>query len=90
MLVIERGRWCDTLVERLRKGSRSEKWGESPEVLLRRSYLDAFPRNKHNLFNMVAVLNRSKTSSINFLSQAVSGIIQKGFGFRWGGVCFTM
>ncbi|KDQ52112.1 hypothetical protein JAAARDRAFT_198531 [Jaapia argillacea MUCL 33604] len=68
----------------LRKDSRYKKWSESLEVLLRPSYPGTFPQTKHHLFNIVAVLDLSKTSSINFLTQAVSGIIQRGFGFRWG------
>ncbi|KDQ49335.1 hypothetical protein JAAARDRAFT_200966 [Jaapia argillacea MUCL 33604] len=63
---------------------RYKKWSESLEVLLCRSYPDAFPWTKRNLFNIVAALNRSETIGINFLSRAVGGTIQSGFEFRWG------
>ncbi|KAG7094908.1 hypothetical protein E1B28_005714 [Marasmius oreades] len=73
----------------LEKDSRYTRWQPSIHGILQPLYPGQFPSVKLNLFNVVLVLDLSKTSSVNFLVGAVSNIIQKGFSFRWGIVPFT-
>lgn len=47
-------------------------------------YPGQLPSLRLNLFNIVLVLDLSKTSALNFMGAAISPLIMRGFPFRWG------
>ncbi|KAF9269441.1 hypothetical protein L218DRAFT_953049 [Marasmius fiardii PR-910] len=73
----------------LEKDSRYTRWPPSIHGILQPLYPGQFPSVKLNLFNVVLVLDLSKTSSVDFLVGPVTNIIQRNFPFRWGIVPFT-
>jgi len=47
-------------------------------------YPGQFPSVKANLFNVILVLDLSKTSSVNFIAGAMANILERNFPFRFG------
>lgn len=52
--------------------------------LLRPLYPGQFPSIKANVFNVVLVLDLSKTNSVNFVAGAMANILERNFPFRFG------
>jgi hypothetical protein len=57
--------------------------------LLRPMYPGQFPNVRHNLFNIVLVVDLSQTSALQFVAGSLSSIINRGFPFRFGVVPIT-
>jgi UDP-glucose:glycoprotein glucosyltransferase len=52
--------------------------------LLRPMYPGQFPSVRHNLFNIVLVVDFSHSSTLQFVAGSLSSIIYRGFPFRFG------
>ncbi|EIN08165.1 glycosyltransferase family 24 protein [Punctularia strigosozonata HHB-11173 SS5] len=68
----------------LEKDSRYASWPSSLNTLLRPLYPGQFHNVKLNLYNVVLVLDLSKTSSHGFIGNAVWNIINRNFPLRFG------
>jgi hypothetical protein len=47
-------------------------------------YPGQFPNVRHNLFNIVLVVDLSQTSALQFIAGSLSSIVNRGFPFRFG------
>ncbi|TFK48915.1 glycosyltransferase family 24 protein [Heliocybe sulcata] len=68
----------------LEKDARYARWSPVLRTLLRPIYPGSYHNLKLNLFNVVLVLDLSRTSSLHFLTSTISQIIQRSFPFRFG------
>ncbi|KAF8994665.1 UDP-glucose:glycoprotein glucosyltransferase-domain-containing protein, partial [Cyathus striatus] len=68
----------------MEKDSRYAKWQPSLYALLRPVYPGTLPSIRLNLFNLILVMDLSKTESVNFLAGPVASIMEHSLPFRFG------
>jgi len=65
-------------------GDRYASWSGSIASLQRQMFPGQFPRVKHNLWNVVLVVDLSRADTIQLVAESINNVIKRTFPFKFG------